>query len=534
MPSQIVPSDSYIRFLSPPAPKPAPVHIKDILPDYRITEVLGSGGFADVYAGTDARGKQVAIKIPQMKLDTTIDSSIIDNFEKETDIWKNLEHPNIVGIYSANNQPLPHIVMEMMNGGSLQSLMKHHKLTVDETVNIMLQVLEALSYSHRMATVHRDLKPENILFTNDGVAKITDWGIGKFMASTAMTQTMGVKGTLAYSAPEQFDNKKYGKVDWQTDIFQVGVVFYEMLTGVNPFAGDGMAEVVGKVIMHEPDLPSSLNPNVPNKLDKIVMGALKKEKGDRWRTDVMLYHLKELTEKGIQHSETISNSPIVESLPTLAPVWQEQVQPMLKKEPYYTSPPPTSLEPKKKKNGITIAVISIIIIILLIGAGLFISYFWVVSVADTDGDVTIMAFEVRDGVNKDATHGCFFTIRAKQAVDIDPSKYTFYVTEQGRSPQKLDFAFRNYEDHGGDDFTPVGGDRNMSYRYDDKNWKIEGMNVEATGSMWSDGEYIGFDMPMIAMGIDLVEGKVYEVMIKDPNMKVVCQEDFIYQRQMTT
>jgi len=141
-------------------------------------------------------------------------------------------------------------------------------------------------------------------------------------------------------------------------------------------------------------------------------------------------------------------------------------------------------------------------------------------------EYSIITFEVKDGVNKDAEQGCFFTIRAVKAVDIDPTIYHFYVAEQGKSPKALNFDFRDYEDLGENDLTPVGGDRNKSCRIDGK---MENMNAEAAGSMWSDGEYIGFDMPMASMGIDIVEGNVYDVMIKDPNMEVVYEGDFIYQ-----
>ena len=191
----------------------------------------------------------------------------------------------------------------------------------------------------------------------------------------------------------------------------------------------------------------------------------------------------------------------------------------------------------KRMNKNDEAVSPVIAIILMVAITVVLAgvlYMWVISMADTEGDVAIMAFEARDGVNKDEEHGCFFTIRAKQSVDIDPSKYFFYVTETGQSPKALDFGFRDYEDQGGDELTPVGGDRNKSYRYDDKNWKTEGMNREATGQMWSDGEYIGFDMPMSSMGMDIVQGREYEVMIKDPNMQVVFEGDFIYQEQAST
>jgi len=298
MPTRIVSSDSYVRFLVPPIKQPAPEYVKNTLPEYRITHLLGSGGFADVYGGSDPDGLAVAIKVPQFKMDKTLDSSVLDKFALEADIWSKLDHENIVNLHARSPTPLPHIVIELMEGGDLESLMKNHKLSVKETLHIMLQILEGMSYAHRMASVHRDLKPENILFTKDGVAKITDWGIGKYMASEGITKTIETKGTFAYSAPEQFDSRKYGEVDWQTDIFQLGIVFYEMLTGVKPFEGRDMAEVMGKVLTYEPDPPSSLNPDVPPELDDIVMRALLKNKKRRWASGaVMLDRLKYIVEK---------------------------------------------------------------------------------------------------------------------------------------------------------------------------------------------------------------------------------------------
>jgi len=152
---------------------------------------------------------------------------------------------------------------------------------------------------------------------------------------------------------------------------------------------------------------------------------------------------------------------------------------------------------------------------------------------DNEGeDETVGSFSVSDGVNRDATHGCFFTIRAVKGVNINPSKYFFFVTMAGQSPKALDFSFRDYQDQGEDDLTPVGGDRNKSYRYDDKNSNVENMNPEAAGQMWSDGEYIGFDMPMTSMGIDIVEMGFYDVTIKGPSGTVVYQGSFTYQEQM--
>ena len=297
MSAHIAPSDSYIRFLVPPIPQPAPTHIKKLLAGYNITDILGSGGFATVYRAIDSNGRKVAIKVPKMDdLLKTLDMAVIEKFQFESDIWKKLQHEHIVDFYDSSTTP-PHISMELMEGGDLASLMKNHRLTVGEAVRIMQHILEGISYAHRMASVHRDLKPENILFTKDGVAKITDWGIGKYMASEGITKTIETKGTLAYSSPEQFDVKKYGSVDWQTDVFQLGVMFYEMLTGVNPFSGPGMAEIMGKVLNYDPEPPSSLNRDIPPELDEIIVGALEKDKKKRWDSGaVMLHEMKGVVE----------------------------------------------------------------------------------------------------------------------------------------------------------------------------------------------------------------------------------------------
>ena len=264
------------------------------IPGYRITHKIGSGGFATVYRAFDDTGKNVAIKLPKF-LDATLDSSVYDKFEAEANMWKKLKHENITELYESRQIPLPFIVIELMEGGDLRQLMKKHRLTIQEAIEIMIQVLDAISYAHRMASVHRDIKPENILFTKDGIAKITDWGIGKFMASASTTMSTGTKGTLAYSAPEQISPKKFGRVDWNTDIFQLGIVFYEMLTGTNPFFAEEPATVMANILFEQVAPPTSLNPKIPRALEDIILRALGKEKKNRWRSaDVMYDRLKEI------------------------------------------------------------------------------------------------------------------------------------------------------------------------------------------------------------------------------------------------
>ena len=269
-------------------------NIRYILPHYTITHKTGSGGSSIVYRGKDRDGRAVAIKLPRF-LDETLDARTYERFEAESRIWKKLDHGSIVEVYDAGHDPLPYIVMELMEGGSLKEILSHRRLAVKESIYIILDILDAISYAHRMATIHRDIKPENILFTKDGIPKISDWGIGKFMASENITRTTGGAGTLSYSAPEQMSPKEFGKVDWSTDLFQLGIVFYEMLTGMNPFHAEDPATVMAQIIREDPEPPSFINSEISPSLDRIVMKALEKSKGDRWRSvDIMYHELKKL------------------------------------------------------------------------------------------------------------------------------------------------------------------------------------------------------------------------------------------------
>ena len=271
--------------------------IRNIIPGYIITDKLGAGGFATVYKAINKEGDPVAIKMPKF-LDETIDSSVLNKFQAESDIWKKLKHKNIVTFLDSNIRPVPYMTIELMEGGNLGGLLKDHRLSVADAKPLMLQMLDGLSYAHRMASVHRDIKPENILFTKDGVPKIADWGIGKFMASESVSQSIGTKGTFLYSAPEQFDKETYGQVDWSTDIFQIGIVFYEMLTGKNPFKADELAAVMGLILTRTPDPPSKLNPEISPDLDEIILKCIEKRKEDRWRsTDVLYNQLKQMEKK---------------------------------------------------------------------------------------------------------------------------------------------------------------------------------------------------------------------------------------------
>jgi len=287
-------SSSYKRKLAGLRTKPVTSNVDDLLPRYNFKGLIGSGGFASVYKVEDPSEREMALKLPKF-LDERIDYTTLRKYKKEGSILSTLEHRNIVKFYPSDTVSIPILASELLEGGSLRHLMKKRRLSVGEATNIMLQILDGLSYAHRMGIIHLDLKPENILFTKNGTPKITDWGIGKYMALPVEGQDLGSKGTVSYCAPEQFDRERYHDADWRTDIFQAGIVFYEMLTGTNPFHQKEKKNVMRKILRYYPDPPSSENPKVPEVLDAIVMRALEKRKTDRWRSaDIMYDKLREI------------------------------------------------------------------------------------------------------------------------------------------------------------------------------------------------------------------------------------------------
>ena len=188
--------------------------------------------------------------------------------------------------------------------------------------------------------------------------------------------------------------------------------------------------------------------------------------------------------------------------------------------------------PYEKKKMSTPALV-IMIVSIVIGSSILITivlagilYMRVISITDTDCNCIPMTFEVEDAPNKNDTVGCFFLIRAAEGVDLNPMRYTFYVAQEGFSPKKLNLSFRDYSPNG----TPVGGDRNATYRYDYKvlDGRWPDMATEEDRERWNDGESIGFDMPTEDMGIDVVDGNVYEVLIKNRENDILYRGTFVY------
>ncbi len=257
----------------PGRPAPVPDSFPPELCDrYTAPELIGMGGIARVFrAEKTGSGEEVALKIPVHFNDTAGKC-----FMKEIKAWEDLRHENIVSIREANILPVPYIEMEYI-GRSLADLKK--PVQPDEAARIIRGIASGLSYAHSQGIIHRDIKPQNILMTPEGVPKITDWGMSKVMGACLLPTITGF--SLSYAAPEQISPGKFGETDQRTDIYQLGVVFYELLTGELPFSGEDISQVSVRILSDEPHDPSHLNP-FAFPLDHIIRKCLEKDPADRY------------------------------------------------------------------------------------------------------------------------------------------------------------------------------------------------------------------------------------------------------------
>jgi serine/threonine-protein kinase len=248
---------------------------------YRIIRKLGAGGMANVYLAEDQElGRRVAIKILDDR--HAADDSFIERFRREAKNAAGLSHPNIVSIYDRGEaEGTYYIAMEYLAGRSLKELIVSRGPTpIRIAIDYTRQMLAALGFAHRNGIVHRDIKPHNVVVDADGRLKVTDFGIARSGASQ-MTEVGSIIGTAQYLSPEQ---ARGAPVDQRSDVYSVGIVLYEMLTGKVPFTGDTPLEIAMKHLSEVPVPPSEIRDDVPDDLDLIVLRALAKDPDDRYQT----------------------------------------------------------------------------------------------------------------------------------------------------------------------------------------------------------------------------------------------------------
>ncbi|MFC2085270.1 protein kinase [Bacteroidota bacterium] len=275
---------------------------------YRIIEQVGQGGMGVVYLAEDTKLKrEVAIKFLPPHISASTEER--KRFEIEAQAAAALNHPNIAHIYAieeSNDEMF--IVMEYIDGQELKEMISRDKVDIEESIKIAVQIAEGLETAHNKGVVHRDIKSSNIMITKDGKVKIMDFGLAKIKGVTELTKIGSTVGTAAYMSPEQ---AKGEVVDNKTDIWSLGVVFYEMLSGTLPFKGDYEQAIIYSILNEEPKAVSEINRSVSLQLDNIVTKTLAKNPTERIQnTDELLVNLKAIGEglEGVDRESTVSQN----------------------------------------------------------------------------------------------------------------------------------------------------------------------------------------------------------------------------------
>jgi beta-lactam-binding protein with PASTA domain len=248
---------------------------------YRVLRRLGSGGMADVYAAEDRQlGRRVALKVLHRRF--AEDEQFVERFRREASSAAGLQHPNIVAIFDRGEwDGTYYIAMELVEGRTLKEIVRDKGPAPPEAaVDITLQILRAARYAHKHGLIHRDIKPHNVLIDHDGRVRVTDFGIAR-AGTSDITETGSVMGTAQYLSPEQAQGRP---VDARSDLYSIGIVLYELLTGQVPFDAESPVTVALMQVSEPPVPPHQLNPEIPAHVEAVVLRALEKEPGRRFQT----------------------------------------------------------------------------------------------------------------------------------------------------------------------------------------------------------------------------------------------------------
>ena len=270
---------------------------------YEIIEELGSGGMGKVYRVEDTKAnEEIALKL--IRPEVAADKKTIDRFRNELTTARKIRHKNVCGMYDLGEKEGAYfITMEFVPGQDLKGLMRQTgQLAVGTTINIAKQICEGLTEAHRLGVVHRDLKPSNVMIDKDGNARIMDFGIARSLKGKGITGAGMIIGTPEYMSPEQVDGKE---TDQRSDIYSVGVILYEMLTGRLPFEGDTPLSIAVQHRSDPPKNPREFNAQIPANLCQTILKCLEKEKGNRYQTAREFLSDLDNVEKGIPTTERI-------------------------------------------------------------------------------------------------------------------------------------------------------------------------------------------------------------------------------------
>jgi eukaryotic-like serine/threonine-protein kinase len=283
------------------------LHSGDQLDHYRIEALVARSGMASIYRGTDTRnGRQVAIKIPHPEVES--DPALFDRFHREEEIGKILDHPGVMKVFADEHRSRVYMVMEWVDGRLLRKILdEQHKLLPEQAVHLALRILDTLGYIHSRGVAHRDLKPENVMVDDNDNVKLIDFGIAANAKSRRLTfaklsQTMG---TPDYISPEQVKGKRG---DSRSDLYALGVILYEMLTGKVPFSGENAFLIMNDRLLNNPVPPREIDPSITPELQEIIYRALERDPKNRYASARdFAWDLEHLDKVGVAVRAELSN-----------------------------------------------------------------------------------------------------------------------------------------------------------------------------------------------------------------------------------
>ena len=283
------------------------VHAGEKLDHYQVERVVARSGMASIFEAIDTRtGRKVAIKVPHPEMEA--DPVLFERFKREIEIGQKLDHPGVMKVYPNDDRSDLYMVMEWVPGRLLRKiLVEQGKLSPERAVNIAIQICKALDYIHSKGIIHRDLKPENIMVDDDDRIKIIDFGIAGDSAARRITFTKitDAMGTPDYISPEQV---KGNRGDGRSDIYAVGIMLYEMLTGKVPFTGNNAFVIMNDRLLNDPIPPRVANPDLSPQLQEVLYRALERDPRNRYLTaQEFAYDLEHLDEIGVEDRPELRN-----------------------------------------------------------------------------------------------------------------------------------------------------------------------------------------------------------------------------------
>ena len=431
---------------------------------YEIIKTIGEGGMANVYLANDTiLDRKVAIKV--LRGDLSNDEKFIRRFQREALSVSNLSHPNIVEVYDVGEEDGQYyIVMEYIEGKTLKQLLKKREtLTLPEVIDIMLQLTDGLAHAHESYIIHRDIKPQNIMILDNGLVKITDFGIAMALNATQLTQTNSVMGSVHYLPPEQANGKS---ATVKSDIYSLGILMYELITGSVPFKGDNAVEIALKHMKEKIPSIRKQNPTIPQSVENIVIKATAKNPRNRYDSvkemhdDLEVCMEKENAKKvTFEYPENdIDDSEPITKKKEKNKIEKPNVENTEKKE---ESIEEDILETPKKRNTVILLLTGIVLFLLII-AGIF----WLSSTKEVKDVIVpnVVGKETEKAIKELEKLGFKYTIESKESDTVAEGLVIRTNPKAGSTRKKGDTItiieslggeYHYLEDYTGKDYTEI-------------------------------------------------------------------------------